>query len=194
MVFDMTKRNCKLLVTALILSILASLNPNGHVCACTCAPIRTASEELQSADYVFLGKVTSIIPLSFSSYSITFTVQEYWKGNRYKTITIHEYNCQLSPSLSAFFFGADYIVYARGEYPDISMNYCSRLIFANSIEEEIKELGLGQSPNLETPVYKHQNNSFYIIILLSSFFILALFIIVFLILRNKRIRSRNNRT
>ncbi len=189
----MIKKNCKLLFIMLFLSLFASLNSNSHVCACTCAPVGTTSEELQYADYVFLGKVTSITQLNVSSYSISFTVMNYWKGRRYETITIHEYNCQLSPSSSAFILGKDYIVYARGEYPDISINYCSRLITSDRIEDEIKELGLGQTPDLDVAVSKQQSNSFSILVLIFSFLIIVIIAIALLIAHHKRIRSQKTR-
>ena len=151
------KNYIRLLFLAIVIVVVGLIYPKQIAYACTCAPIGGAQEELVNSAYVFQGKVTSVIPIGVSSYSVSFDVIKVWKGIGYKSITLNEVYCSAYPTPSFMKIGKEYIVYAKGDTPNLTFGMCSRIVESRHINDEVKELGEGARPTINYPIYLRQD-------------------------------------
>lgn len=186
------KKHIYLLLLAIVIAIIALIPPIRIAYACTCAPVGTAKEELAISDYVFQGRVTSVIPIGISVYSVSFDVIRVWKGIRYKSVTLKEVYCPLYQTPSSMMIGREYIIYARGEPTNPIFGLCSRII-SQDINDEIKELGTGTYPMIEnpTPIYLRQEYVMYLCILILLVPVVIAIIYVYVTLIKRKNISNN---
>lgn len=128
-----------------ILSLFAT-NP---VFACSCKQPPHPLVALQNSDAVFAGKVIDIkipdnVMSSADPMSVTFAVNQTWKGHTQKTINV---STEVSSASCGYEFqiGETYLVYANGQ-DSLHTSLCSRTTtFANSYED-LRSLGDGMIP------------------------------------------------
>jgi hypothetical protein len=183
------KNHLHLLFLATIIATVGLMYPNQVAYACTCAPLGTAQEELANSDYVFQGRVTTVIPIGLSSYSVSFDIVKVWKGIGYKSMTLKEMYCPIYPAFSRMGVGKEYIIYAQGEVPDLTFGMCSRIRESQYINNEVKELGEGSRPTVNYPIYLRQDYLIYC--LLSISIILVLIVSALHIKKKKHVQNRS---
>ena len=124
--------------------------------ACSCIMPGTVAEEVERADAVFKGTVIAVDNSDYRAYVfpdvvVTFTVQEYWKGDVLDIVVIHTGqgggDCGFS-----FEEGKSYLVYAyTDDNGDLHANICSRTALLSDAEEDLVKLHQGTIP--DTLVY-----------------------------------------
>ena len=108
-----------------------------RVVACDCARPGSPREELQRADAVFSGEVSSA-----GREKIEFKVEKFWKGPRAKRISIRR---EQSDCTYVFAVGKKYLVYAHGK-GIFSTSICDRTKELDKASDDLKELGEGKEP------------------------------------------------
>lgn len=112
-----------------------------HACSCI-ARVYSPQEKLEASEAVFLGRVTSVSVNGASTQNtVTFDVDQYWKGN----ITKQQKIITSSSSASCgydFTVGTQYIVYANYSDNQYTVGLCGFTAPADQVD--IKSLGQGQ--------------------------------------------------
>ena len=122
--------------------------------ACSCIMPGTVAEEVDRADAVFAGTVIALDNSDYKAYvfpdiEVTFTVQEYWKGDVLDTVVIHTGqgggDCGF-----AFEEGKSYLVYAYADdNGDLKEKICCRTALLSDAEGDLAKLGAGFVPDKE---------------------------------------------
>ena len=102
------------------------------LCACTCAPPGTPTEELEKSDAVFKGTVLElkVDTLRVQNTAILFfkvklAVLAAWKGVDLGEVTLST-NFETAACGFPFEQGVDYLVYAFSQNDSLSTNLCTR--------------------------------------------------------------------
>lgn len=151
----------RILILALILSIVCFLLITEQVLACSCVEPGSPIEELEKFDAVFVGKVflvqhsydpdaKSVTPEDRTT--IGFEVSTVWKG------AVHETTYITTPPTGGscgytFVEGEEYIVYAsESNYGDDSYtaSICSRTALLSAAQADLDALGEGEAPRAGT--------------------------------------------
>ena len=113
--------------------------------ACSCAPARSAADELERSTAVFSGKVVEIRSRKqsgniFRGVEVVFRVEKAWKGVKGRTVSVftasHGAACGYG-----FTQGRTYLVYAYGAADGwLSTNICSRTRRLKDAREDVNEL------------------------------------------------------
>ncbi len=122
---------------------LVSIPNSAH--ACSCLPVGTAEESLETSSAVFSGQVMSIHEdESMAAKKVTFSVDTVWKGILGETI---EVTTGMDSAGCGFEFtiGENYMVYASGEEA-LSTTLCSRTHQAILNDPDVQTLGEGMPP------------------------------------------------
>jgi hypothetical protein len=178
------KKHIHLLLLALVIATIALIQPNRIAHACTCVPLETSKKELAKSDFVFQGRVTTIIPIGISSYSVSFDVVNIWKGVEYRSVTLKEVYCPMYPTPSRMTIGKEYIIYANGDAPNFTFGLCTRTVDSQDINDEIKELGPGKYPAVDYPIHLRQDYLLYCFLLIA---IMLAIVIPIAIIRRKNV-------
>jgi hypothetical protein len=113
--------------------------------ACRCG-LRTPSDQFQSVDAVFAGRVDAVGQLGRM---VTFNVGEAWKG-------VTEPSLQLSTTSGRscgfdFEVGKEYLVYASGNTPVLTVKGCSRTSILSGAAEDLQFLSAFPVRRFELP-------------------------------------------
>ena len=131
-----------LLVACLMFGTDASL-------ACTCAPAKSAGQELERSTAVFSGKVIEIRRHkrdedTFGKVEVVFRVGRAWKGVERRTVSVYT-SSQSSACGYGFKEGRTYLVYAHGNTEGrLSTSICSRTRRLKDAGEDLDDLGAGR--------------------------------------------------
>ncbi len=155
--------------------------------ACSCIMPGTVAEEVDRADAVFAGTVIALDHSDYRAYvfpnvAVTFTVQEYWKGDVLDTVVIHTGqgggDCGFG-----FEEGESYLVYAYADdNGDLHANICSRTALLSDAEGDLAKLGTGFVPEKEISPEENNLNIFIFVLIL----LLISFVILFSYKKNKK--------
>ena len=117
--------------------------------ACTCAPARSAAQELERATAVFSGEVIEIrrhrqAADIFAGVEVMFRVERVWKGVESRTVSV--FTAQSSATCGySFREGRTYLVYAHGNAEGrLSASICSRTRRLRDARADLEELGAGR--------------------------------------------------
>ena len=117
--------------------------------ACTCAPLKSATQELDRAAAVFSGKVVEVRRHTgtadlFFSIEVVFNVVKTWKGIRARTVSVFT-SSDSDACGYRFKERRTYLVYAYGDTEGrLSTSICSRTKRLKNSREDLKVLGTGK--------------------------------------------------
>ncbi|WP_239618309.1 hypothetical protein [Cohnella mopanensis] len=78
--------------------------------------------------------------------SITFAVDQVWKGEVEKSTVVHTALSSASCGIENFTVDAEYVVYAYGEPDKLETNICDRTKLLANAEEDLAGLGVSYEP------------------------------------------------
>ena len=118
--------------------------------ACSCIRPGPPSEALEESAMVFEGEVVSLrlyerpggIWSSADPVTVEFEVRTIWKGYDYQTFYLTTPRSDASCGFR-FVVGEEYLVYSRNA---VTVDICSRTSLLSEAEDDLEELGDGQSP------------------------------------------------
>ena len=117
----------KILLGIFIVSMFV-ISFSSLISACSCVIPGSPQEELEKSDFVFQGKVISVIKegeMYKEKYKVTFNVSQGWKGDVPQEFEI--YTSDSSASCGYYFAeGEEYVVYARNVEEKLQVDLCSR--------------------------------------------------------------------
>lgn len=130
--------------------------------ACSCAGPGSADEQvalaMEHGSLIYAGTVKSITPpkkkLVMSSgdlNTIVFEVEEVWKGDSAKEITVYTAMNSASCGYDTFQVGERYLVTANGPLEQLKTNICNMTMPLSSAGDQLISLGEGYAPNLDEP-------------------------------------------
>ena len=117
--------------------------------ACTCAPAKSAGQELERATAVFSGKVIEIRRHGqaediFGRVEVVFRVGRAWKGVESRTLSVFT-SAQSAACGYGFREKRTYLVYAHGNAGGrLSTGICSRTRRLKDAGEDLDDLGAGR--------------------------------------------------
>lgn len=146
----MVRKLGQIVICSLFLTLLVGILPDESY-ACSCAQRMSPEESYELYDAIFAGKVLSIsdsegrsgVQASFPSVDVKFEVQEFWKGNVDRIVTV---NTADSPGLSCGFHfveGQEYIVYAADQGGWLLTSACTRTSKLDTAIDDLAYLGSG---------------------------------------------------
>lgn len=124
--------------------------------ACSCAPPRSAAEELERAAAVFSGKVVEIKKHKqaeniFTAVEVIFRVERSWKGAEGETVSVFTSGWSAACGYG-FKGGRTYLVYAhRDAEGRLSTSTCSRTRRLKDAREDLEEMGAGREMAEDAP-------------------------------------------
>ena len=140
-------------IIALAIPAFAS---SGEIHACDCVESESATERLNEASAVFLGRVvdihfedwpfdidTTAVPLE-EPMTVEFNVHTVWKGEVSKVTRVT--TARSEPCGFPFNMFEDYLVYADGKTDSLEVRACSRTQSALAADEDLETLGEGYPP------------------------------------------------
>lgn len=139
-------------------STMLNFSPNTSY-ACSCVVPGTAKEELKESAAVFSGKVINIaaenkfmlFQSSADPIAVTFEVQEWWKGNVQKKVTVYTAKSSASCGFE-FALNNKYLVYANEVDGTFKVSVCSRTALLSTAGDDLAELGKGEKPTKQLTI------------------------------------------
>ncbi|MDZ7611875.1 MAG: hypothetical protein U5L10_03870 [Candidatus Moranbacteria bacterium] len=180
----------KIILLLFIMGSLFVVN-TAIVTACSCVQPASPQESLEQSTAVFAGKVidvdvpSGLVVSSADPVKVTFEVSKIWKGPDYKTLVLTTARDEASCGYS-FKENEEYIVYAYGEEDTLSTDICSRTKPLANAEEDLQDLGTGNSPTNPSSNYVQQTSNFILIASIAGIAIVLFFITIFLIRKYKK--------
>jgi len=141
-------RSLKLLVFSSLVALLIATS----AIACTCMPTAGPEKELEQADAVFAGKVSSSKRHNgarpFDDVEVEFVVERVWKGQVTKRFRIFTGSSSDSCGYR-FKKNRTYLVYAYGKVDEgLQTGICSRTRRLKDAHQDLNVLGEGRRPAL----------------------------------------------
>jgi Tissue inhibitor of metalloproteinase len=139
----------KTLIVSLLLVVSLMFSTDTSL-ACTCAPAKSAAQELERSTAVFSGKVVEIKRHKqakdiFARVEVVFRVEKSWKGVERRTVSVFT-SSQSSACGYGFKEDRTYLVYAHGDAEGrLSTSICSRTRRLKDAGEDLEELGAGSN-------------------------------------------------
>ena len=142
-------------VLATCLFFFALMTGDERIHACECVESDSASERLEEASAVFLGRVTDMHfqnwPFDIDSalvspeepMTVEFSVRTAWKGNVSGITSLN--TARSGPCGFPFKKHEDYLVYADGEEGSFEVRACSRTKLAVEAHKDLEILGEGDA-------------------------------------------------
>lgn len=147
----------KLLLFSFLMTSLILVDTS-RVFACSCAISESATAEIENADAVFAGVVSTVdrptgdTISSADPITVTFEVAQVWTGPNEQTLTVTTARDDASCGYH-FAVGVAYLVYARSNPENegglLSVSLCSRTAPLINALDDLYELGPGEKPAAE---------------------------------------------
>lgn len=145
----------KILMRSLVLAASLMFGADTGL-ACTCAPAKSAAQELERSTAVFSGKVLEIKRHKqaediFAQVEVVFRVEKVWKGVERRTVSVFTSSWSAACGYG-FKGGRTYLVYAYGNAEGrLSTSICSRTRRLKNAREDLGELGAGRDIAEDVP-------------------------------------------
>lgn len=139
----------KTLIFSLLLVVFL-VSGTDTILACTCAPARSAAQELERATAVFSGQVVEIrrhrqAEDIFAGVEVVFRVERVWKGVESRTVSVFTSSYPSATCGYSFRKNRTYLVYAHGNAEGrLLTSICSRTRRLRDARADLEELGAGR--------------------------------------------------